>query len=1024
MVSSSRSIARGSVGVFLSLALSLMIFWIASSSGTALGAEECSGNPEIFGSSLVGTDCDDVIIAQKRVTEILGGGGDDEIIAGGDIELVDGGSGNDIIVGTDAVEELKGGSGNDRIFGDDVPPAISLEDLLSDDASHYVLEGSEDNDHDLWAKYDDSPGEDDRITGGSGNDWVWGQRGNDRIWGGEGYDRLFAGVGDDLAVGDEGNDLLSGGNGNDNVIGGDGNDLVRGDTVLDTRETVPQGSDLTYSPGLRGGNGVDTLSFATAVTPGFRTIDLDGRPDPSVEYGGFPAEGGERGVYVDLTDLVALNGASKDGGGNDLIGDDFENVVGSPFSDYIRGTNGNNVIVGGGGADVLIGEDGNDRIFGGADGDFIHAGPGADYVRGETKEDTTTSSNRCEGVSWVGDSSTNCTRTSGGVVVRPTNLLSAGLTSTGWASGEAEFTQAYVLGTTGSDSITTSFDPDNRKIIFTSTGTTLFDMTIKAGCGYSPDATTAACIWEDAHPMDAILYYGGDNGDNLRASTSTVNLHSTITPYILGGNGSDWELHGSNTTEDVIIDGPDDGNDRLKGFGQTDVLYQGKGTDNLDAGLGGDVLYSTRTCEANVLNGGSDASIDNVTWAAFILPNRSKSSGVHASLYWGLAGDRNVWGVPDCAAGSSFRDTLSGIDNLEGSNGQDVLIGNAEPNTLLGRAGADFIQGLEGNDRLHTFSDDYDSYIDCGTGVDEIRMDAPREDQRDGVTPTGCNDGVNSIKPRTDSEYQYAIDRTVIGGIVKKDQWNPSEVFYRFGERAGDTAYASDPASENINGAYAGGVTFGAQGAIPDTEDTAIALDGVNDWINLGDPSNIHGAHAYDPASRARDSVPYSNTGYSFEIWARFDGVLPTAGLEQYILSKTPSTMSTGFYLYRSAQGNLVFGTAKAANNRTEVTAPDPEDFGVWHQIVGTLSKDVSGSNSKIRLFVDGVLHEESASGSAFPGSATSAGMWVGRSPNSSGWLKGTVDSLAIYPWALSQCQVSQHFSLRTAGAEVLPKTC
>ena len=94
------------------------------------------------------------------------------------------------------------------------------------------------------------------FNGGPGNDVIFGDRGNDTLNGGEGKDRLFGGIGDDELHGGPGNDLLSGGFGADSLDGENGNDFVRGDATLDHIDDS-------------GGDGSDTLSYATGITPGF-----------------------------------------------------------------------------------------------------------------------------------------------------------------------------------------------------------------------------------------------------------------------------------------------------------------------------------------------------------------------------------------------------------------------------------------------------------------------------------------------------------------------------------------------------------------------------------------------------------------------------------------------------------------------------------------------------------------------------------------------------------------------------------
>ena len=140
--------------------------------------------------------------------------------------------------------------------------------------------------------------------------------------------------------------------------------------------------------------GIDTLSYAGGVTPGFGAgIDT--------ETAGFPSEPeGERGVYLDLSKggKNGNDGIAALGGGVDEVQQGaFERIVGTAYSDYIVGSGAGEVIDGGGGADVIHGEGGNDTILGGADGDYLEGGAGADTVDGEAGEDN-----------CVGEAKTSC----------------------------------------------------------------------------------------------------------------------------------------------------------------------------------------------------------------------------------------------------------------------------------------------------------------------------------------------------------------------------------------------------------------------------------------------------------------------------------------------------------------------------------------------------------------------------------------------------------------------------------------
>lgn len=947
----------------------------------ASAGDTCSDEPEVSGDVLVGTDCSDVLVAAEGVTSIDAGGGDDQIVAQIGVEEIEAGMGNDVVVGASTVEEINAGSGNDIVFGESIPQWIDVTDLLDEQASNYI-EG-DGTDETIYGSDYDANGSDQRIYARGGNDIVFGERGNDKLFGGDGNDRLYGGVGDDLVTGDADNDLLSGGNGNDNVLGRGGNDLIRGDTVKDDRHTVPEGDDPTFPVGMQGGEGIDTLSFATAVTPGF--LDRDVPTLPSADYANFPGQGGKRGVYVDLKALVASNGIARDGGGTDLIGNDFENVVGSPFPDFIRGSDatstfhGGNVIDGGGGADVILGMGGNDVLYGSGGSDHLDGGTGTDDATWGGSSGGG-ASNYC--INFENAKSANCTRMSSGVVLDDTSKLRTGLVETGWKGEGPDFTEAYLLGSTSADTVTTTFDLTTRTVKFVSEST-VFDTTqSQEGCEYSNSDKTATCQWASQHPLDSVTYFGDDQNDHLSALGTNFQVPTSL--VMMGGNGSDQVVEGSDTTEDILIDGPDEGSDILKGYGRTDSVYQGAGRDWIYGGDDGDVMYSTGICELNTINGGDGP--DNNTWAALPLANRGATEAVYANLATDKAGNTGSGGTPSCSIGTGL-DEIMNLENIEGSNGKDTLYGDSDPNSLLGRSGSDSIYGEGGNDNLHLFSGDYDATISCGTGTDTLRRDLQRNDLRDSAY-TGCETVENK-----DAEYVYSWDIDVL------EDPNPVR-FYRLGDRYGTTAYATEPENGKTDSAYVNGVTLGVEGSAPDTEDKAVSLDGVNDYVTLGTDS--------DPS--------LYGSGYSVEIWAKFDAATAPSGETEGIFSQYASDLSKGIMLFRTQTGWLVFGTKKSNGQFTFTLAPGPSNPTTeWHQFVGTLS------GSTITLYVDGNPYSTSwAPDSVFPNQASGAAKILGYYPGGPNYLAGDIDSFAIYSKALTQCEVDRHLTLKTAG-KLLP---
>jgi Ca2+-binding RTX toxin-like protein len=496
------------------------------------------------------------------------------------------------------------------------------------------------------------------FDGGPGNDVVFGERGNDILNGGEGDDRLFGGIGDDLLRGGPGSDRLAGGFGADSIDGEAGDDRVRGDGTIDRIFDT--------------GGGVDTLSYATGVTPGF---------GGTVATAGFPAAGGERGLRLDLGagGQNANNGIAALGGGVDEVeGGSFEIVIGTPFSDYIVGTAAAQTVYGGGGADVLIGGGGADSLNGGADVDSVDSGDGSVTTRDGSKAS-------------VG-------------LMNPADPVAA---------------QIYLVGGSGGESIVATYASSPApRVEFTIAGGG-FDAGAVAQSGCTLGSGTATCPLADA--PDSVLIAGMGGEDEIDAT----GFPTTTSVVVLGGNGGD-ELSGGEASEEVLVDGPDGGADRLEALGQDDALLHNGGADQLLGGNGNDLFLSVSTCDGQTLDGGPGR--DNGSWA------RLMDEGVTARLDEGRAGGVGAGTTPACPGG--VFDGLIGIEDLEGSEAGDVFVGDGGRNQLLGHKGPDFYAALAGDDSILANSGDDDLAIDCGEGNDTALIDF--RPQFNDPVPVGC----------------------------------------------------------------------------------------------------------------------------------------------------------------------------------------------------------------------------------------------------------------------------------------------
>ena len=154
------------------------------------------------------------------------------------------------------------------------------------------------------------------------------------------------------------------------------------------------------------------------------------------------------------------------------------------------------------------------------------------------------------------------------------------------------------------------------------------------------------------------------------------------------------------------------GNNTLDGLAGNDAVYALAGNDSLIGGLGDDTLNGGLGNDR--LNGG--AGIDTADYSSGIVdppgpvgpqPVIGASSGVTVNL--------NVQGVAQNTGGAGL-DTLVSIENVFGTNFNDILTGNGADNLLSGLAGNDQLIGGGGNDTLNGGSGN--DLLNGGTGSD------------------------------------------------------------------------------------------------------------------------------------------------------------------------------------------------------------------------------------------------------------------------------------------------------------------
>ncbi len=422
-----------------------------------------------------------------------------------------------------------------------------------------------------------------------------------------------------------------------------------------------------------------------------------------------------------------LAGAGDDtvyaGGGDDRVfgGDGNDTLFGEAGNDFIHGDAGDDVIDGGTGANQLFGDLGNDRFMLQSGSNAVDGGEGTDTVdyslQGQQYRMGQPTGN---GVLVDLRNGTGGLGASGDTYVGIENVVGSAFNDTIIENGSANIINAGAGNDTvmsaggladsfdggdGVDWIDFSLVPEasrspggvhaslesgltgsmNYSFLRYSTLTNFENM---RGSSFNDSLTGNAGVnrIESGTGDDNLAGLGGgdalDGGDGFDtahyvSSTSavTVNLATGV------GNGGDATGDTLANIEAVVGSAYDD---RLTGNGAANTLDGSTGNDILDGGAGNDTLA-----------GGEGFDV-----ADYSLRTLDSPTGVNVDLARGTA----------VIAGTAYEtDRLSSIEGVSGTQGNDMLFGNASDNTLMGNDGIDTITGGLGADKL-----------DGGAGIDTL----------------------------------------------------------------------------------------------------------------------------------------------------------------------------------------------------------------------------------------------------------------------------------------------------------------
>jgi len=487
---------------------------------------------------------------------------------------------------------------------------------------------------------------------------ITGSNFSDRMSGGYGNDSFFGNGGNDQLFGEDGDDRLDGGDGNDDLVGGSGNDTIIGGNDEDTAYyfNSPNGVvvNIDEEKAYQHNTGVRRQNSVNNANPDSYYRDLE--PDFFVDRG--EAQDGF-GTVDTLSGVDNIQGSIN----NDvLIGDGLDNKIG--------GRGGDDLLIGNAGNDILDGEGGSDTVSYRRD----PYGVLVDLTRGQAAD------------GWGGIDT----------LLNTENIIGSDADSTDYLAGNdgdniitAGYGDDYVIGLGGNDLIYGEFG--NDKIIGG-----LGQDTIYGNQGLD-------IIWGD-------LEGNPDIGDN---------------DYIRGGDGDD-EIHAGGG-DDIVFGDSGIGNDKIWGDAGNDELHGGAGNDTIEGGAGNDLLFGDSGTDLLRGNSGSDTvdggeGIDLVDYGdapSGVIVNINESQGYSSSQQNYFAPGFNFEiGAGAAKDGHGFSDVLRNLEDIDGSEFADILIGNSFKNQIRGRGGNDILIGLAGDDDLQ--GQDGDDIMLGGAGRDRL----------------------------------------------------------------------------------------------------------------------------------------------------------------------------------------------------------------------------------------------------------------------------------------------------------------
>ena len=272
-------------------------------------------------------------------------------------------------------------------------------------------------------------------------------------------------------------------------------------------------------------------------------------------------------------------------------------------------------------------------------------------------------------------------------------------------------------------------------------------------------------------------------------------------------------------------------------------------------------------------------------------------------------------------------------------------------------------------------------------GDPQLAQHAQRADAADAGRPSyawqAWSDGLaqtHDVIPLVDASYTATYQAVASSGYAATVKADGPVAYWRLDEASGTSA--ADAVGTNT-GTYTGGVTKGQPGATADG-DTAVDLNGTTGYVSVNDAA----------------AVRLGDGPFTLEAWVNRPSLGTTyPGDQEQVFDKNDG----GYQI--NIQNNVVYFDQAAIGTIAKSTAVMTTG---WHHIV------VTKNGAAVHVYQDGAEVTSAVTNRTLTDGTAKLVLGVRRG-NSTAFLDGLLDEVAIYKSVLSPAQVAAHWAARLA---------